>query len=137
MNIAKIKSQKYLKKYLQSKQTEETKAVSKFKIRKTSFIPKHTTQKIQSKQSFGPLSEFKTNQNPMDYKAVQYVSDILKTEKEINKWVTKLKKGYSPNLAETIQIQQLIYNGNQKIELLSKVLESINNSIKTLERMQL
>jgi hypothetical protein len=89
-------------------------------------------------KTFGPLSN-KIEKKPANstINSLKKLSmNFLENEKKLNKFTEKLIAGYTPNTNELLAIQKLTFDNIQKVELVSKLISSLMNTLKTLKQTQ-
>ncbi len=78
------------------------------------------------KQSASPLSHLKS-----------LAKGHLKEEQQLKAWEQRLARGYLPTDLELLKIQRLVYRTTQRVELASKLITSVIQSLNQLKQTPL
>jgi hypothetical protein len=99
----------------------------------------------KKEKSFGPLKNQPNKLEKREVKKEKHksttgekaVASFLKDEENIKNWSLKLKSGYLPSHLELLEIQGLVYKNLQKVELASKIIQSLQQTMNSLKQTQL
>ncbi len=99
--------------------------------------------KAEKKKSckFGPLHSNKIDKQIINpEKKVNFtnmMTGVLKDENKIEQWIEKLKRGYVPETSEIVEMQTLVYENTKKLQLMSKLIETLQSTLKRLKQTQI